>query len=215
MIFLAGSRRVPGPLLLLLFDSSSSQSIQSSSGSKISSNPIELSLSPFLVSSPLSSSDSSEALVDDFLAASFAACLRGNTARPFLDKCLGADTLIDRNMTNQLRIRRKSRYLRDMAAVLLNIGRNLIIFLIKQELMSSFTLYSSVCGITQSPIFPTSCSPLAAGNPAVSPIWNFAILRASGIKSVIINIGCKLRHDRLNQTVECRPVCIFALSKAF
>ena len=41
-------------------------------------------------------------------------------------------------MTNQLRIRRKPRYLRDMAAVLLNIRRNLIIILIKQELMKLF-----------------------------------------------------------------------------
>ena len=41
-------------------------------------------------------------------------------------------------MTDQLRIRRKTCYLRDMVAILLDIGRNLIIFLIKQELMKLF-----------------------------------------------------------------------------
>ena len=88
-------------------------------------------------------------------------------------------------MTNQLRIRRKPRYLRDMAAVLLNIRRNLIIILIKQELMKLFYVVLQCLrdnAVTDlSNILLTS----AAGNPAVSPIWNFAILRASGIKSVI------------------------------
>lgn len=118
-------------------------------------------------------------------------------------------------MTDQLRIRRKTCYLRDMVAILLDIGRNLIIFLIKQELMKLFYVVLQCLRDTQSPIFPTSCSPLAAGNPAVSPIWNFRDIACQRNQIRNINIGCKLRHDRLNQTVECRPVCIFCLIKGF
>ena len=136
-------------------------------------------------SHPASSSDSSEALVDDFLAASFAAACAAIQLARFLINVSGADTLIDRNMTNQLRIRRKPRYLRDMAAVLLNIRRNLIIILIKQELMKLFFVVLQCLrdnAVTDlSNILLTS----AAGNPRSPPIWNFAILRASGIKSVI------------------------------
>lgn len=84
MIVLAGVVVVPGPLLLLLFDSSSSQSIQSSSGSE--SRPIQSSSrSRPSWSHPRSrSSDSSEALVDDFLADASAAAFAAIRLARFL-----------------------------------------------------------------------------------------------------------------------------------
>ena len=118
-------------------------------------------------------------------------------------------------MTDQLRIRRKTRYLRDMVAVLLDIGRNLIIFLTKQELMKLFyvvlqCLRDNAVADLSNILLASGCR--ESGGLADMELRNIACQR-NHIRN--INIGCKLRHDRLNQTVECRPVCIFRLIKGF
>lgn len=118
-------------------------------------------------------------------------------------------------MTNQLRIRRKPRYLRDMAAVLLNIRRNLIIFLIKQELMKLF--YVVLQCLRDNAVTDLSNILLTSGCRESRGLTNMELRDIACQRNQIrnINIGCKLRHDRLNQTVECRPVCIFCLIKDF